>query len=617
MPKQSLPIPLIGRGEQSAAAPGSFGPGEAALLENAVLSGPGQVSQVPDWRLSYQGTNDIGTPPATTGGKAQAVCGIFPFAQPCAGTPGGGILFTFHRGDQRIYLEHVGEAGQLLRRLAAWPWTLTNPPQITGFEWFGTFVAVPYGREAAAARQGLGIYDPVAGTFTVPAIEIITGGAGAAAMRFRGISKHRTMVLAWGYRSENTGHVDAPDFLRWTSPAGVSADLSLTATWQSGGTDDFSPGGAIIGTPGQPIVACGQSGLVSVVAKETEVFALEGETGGELYLGRRLGDHGPKSTVSLVSYRDGAAWMHERVGPVVSVNGGPLQILGTNRLLRRLLTYIDYGNAVGAHIASQTLVVWGLRRQRTLLGDPITAYWPDELFCWDYQKDELFVRRPPGPFFAVGTLNGKGEVLVGPTGAPSGLAITDVLASGATATWVNGDTSVDVQTVLEYRRTIDATWTSISGIGSGQGSYGIASLQADTDYEARLKHVKNGQESAYSSTVGFHTATAPTVGAPVSLVAEPGGGRVDTKGIQYYTAMLTLGRGDIRGQSEFWESTSPSFSGASLIATVDIETVTHAVERTQGSVRYFWVRHRKGTAVSAETPLAPNPLTFTSALEAV
>ena len=595
----SIPIPLLG-GEASAAAPMEFGPGELERLEDVLVSGPGELAQVPDWRLAATCQN-------LTPVENHAVCGIFPFAtQGGASAASAGVAFSFNATDQKVYLHQLGEDGSILRTFTAYSsFTATEPPQMTGFEYFGKFIFCGYAREAAASRAGLGVFDPTgAGSISNPTIEVVAGGTAAAKLRFRGIGKHRGgTAYGWGYREE--ADVDRPEFFRY---AGYTlADLTATASWQDGGTADTSPGGFIAGTPGLPIVACAESGPYTIIGKERELFALDGDYGSQFYV-RQIGKgHGPVSTAGMVAITGAAVWM-SREGPAISRNGGIPELLGTDRLTRRFATYYDLKRCSATHFAAQNLVLFLLKRRADLSGTGLTEQWPRQILAWDYARNKFLVWRPPTTCFSIGVIAGPELSLNGPTGAPTIGVTTAIGTTDALAHWTAGDATA--QTYLEYRITA-GTWTVLGPIAAGLTSYHLTGLTAATGYQVRARHYKNGIYSAYSSTDSFST-TASAVGTPTAFTAawqsqsHYGGKVYDT-----YRLSWTPGESAPDAHTELWSSTTATFASASRVYDLPVATVSQDDTQLAATSLYWWVRHRLADgSVGTEVALTGTPLVY-------
>jgi hypothetical protein len=511
---ETVDIPLTGGGEQSAAAPGEFGPGEAWRLENGWVVGKGIVAQVGDWRLASTCTDQVGTP-MPAGVECCAVLGVFPFSQ-VGGLGGsatsGGVAFALQDSADKIILYHLNEDGKILRAIDTFAqvgtWTLSNPPQITGFEMKGRFYFCWNGRETAAtSRKGLAYYDPSgAGSIVKPTFNI--EGAGASALLFKGISLHQGgTILGWGY--DKVGSADAPHLVRYCKYGDPDTFIAAASD------DDITAGKFPVGTLSIPVIGCAQSGQYTVIGKEREIFALDGNYSSQFNL-RPIGNsHGPVSTTGIVSIGDAAVWMAED-GPVVSRNGGNVEQIGVDKILRRFLTYFDLTYACAAHDSTRNRVGWLLKRQYAIDGTTISKNWGDEILFWDYQRDLFYVERTPETCFSIGTLKGTGQIL-GPSAAPSGAAASSITADAAVITWMNGDTFPGVTTTLEYRVNGDPTWIVASpAIGSGTTSFLLTGLLGGTTYDIRLTHHRNGLSSASATSVALFVTG---VHAPFNLQA--------------------------------------------------------------------------------------------------
>lgn len=508
-------LPLVGAGEQSAAATGEFGHGEAWRLENGIIVGRGIVAQVADWWLGGTCRNGPGT--AGTGTENNAVCGIFPFAQSGNLSPhiSGGVAFSFNAVDQKIYLHHLREDAVIIRTTdtsaALGTWTSGHPPQITGFEMQGRFYFCWDGREVAGSRKGLAYYNPTANTI-VP-ITAALDGAASDNLRFRGISLHQGgTILGWGYGDGTTA--DAPHQIRYNK-------YTDPGTWVAAATDgDITAGKFPVGTNGVPIIGCAQSGRYTIIGKEREIFALDGNFSSQFNLLPIGNAHGPCSGTSMVSIGHAAVWISED-GPAISENGGSVQQLGIDRLLRRWLTYTDLTWVHGVHDTIRNRVGWVMKRQSDYDGVPLARAWADEILWWDYQRDEFYIENSPSnPVFCIGIVKGPGQTVEGPTGAPSALAASAITTASATITWTNGESASGTSTKLEYKRSADSTWTTASStIGAGVTSYSLTGLFALTQYDVRLTHYKAAiASSTTTSATLFTTASASVVGTPSNLL---------------------------------------------------------------------------------------------------
>lgn len=497
-----VPFPNFQNGEDTGSAP--LATALANRIENGILTGNGVVEQVPDWRLGATCTDGAV--------ENDAVCGIFPFAtQGTASAPSAGLAFSFDASADKIWLHQLGEDGSILRTLQAYAgYVETAPPQMTGFEMFGKFYVVPYGREAAANRLGMGVYDPSANTFTVPTYDLSAGGAAAARLRFRGIAKHRgATILGWGYFNEEAGNIDQPQTVRYCK-------YGTPDTWVNDGTPTTASF-FNVGTLNLPVIAMAASGQYTVMGKETEIFVLDGDYSEQFYY-RQIGNaHGPCSTVGMCSTGPLAVWL-DREGYIgASENGGAIQLIATDRITRRRLSYFDRAvNCTAVHDSARTRVGWLLRRMNDLDGNPLTANWPDQIFWWDYERDAIHIQGTPTTCYVVGTIAGPGVTFAAPAGTPSSL-LAVATSSSVAFTWSNSGGDPSAQTSVEYRVNGAPTYIVAGLTAVGAVTFGVAGLAASTTFNWRLRYFKNGQYGSYVAGSNFTTAAASSVGTPTAL----------------------------------------------------------------------------------------------------
>jgi hypothetical protein len=603
----NTPLPPLGSGgEQPDAAPGQLEPARARVLRNALVIGPGAIAQAPDWIKGDTAKNLAGSPV-----EGHAVCGIFPFAQKGgASADSAGVAFSFNGDDNKVYLHQLGELVTILRTYEAIGAGVTNssaytealPPEITGFEMFGKFYAVPYARESAANRKGLLVFDPAgAGAVTVTKYALV--GGTAAVLRFRGISRHRgATILGWGYGSESD--VDEPHVL-WYSKYGAPD------TWVPDTTDQTS-GFINVGTLKIPIVACGMSGQYSIIGKESEIFALDGDFSAQFYY-RQIGvAHGPVSTVGLAEIGDAAVWMALK-GPAISVNGQPVELLSIDRIAKRFLSYMDLTTAWAAHDPDRQRVVWALRRKDDEDGTLVSESFLGELLWWDYVRHAFGVQGLPGQVFSVGLIRGPGQNLVGPTGVVSNLAASGVGKTIATITWTPGDSAPDVTFEVQFRVNGTSTWSAGGTTPPATYSRQLTGLTGSTHYDVRVRQIRNGQLSAFTTATDLFTTAA------TNLVPNPASPTVDDvncyivgpKHYCYVQARWTAFVGDDTRIAFYRHSTSTFINGTPY-ATADPLTgqVTGPQGELVGSTEYFWLRTESndGLVLGTEQQCAPFPL---------
>ncbi len=605
MPRKwiTTPLPIQGSGgEQPDAAPGLLEPGRARLLRNAIITGPGAIAQAPDW-LKGDVCKNLAGPV-----EGHAVCGIWPFAQQGgASAPSAGVALSFNGDADAVYLHQVGELVTILRTLVAYADTDTLPPQVTGFEMFGKFYFVPYAREVASARKGLFVFDPTgAGAITNPTF--VLGGGAAHVLGFRGISRHRgATILGWAYGTE--ADIDEAHILRYCR-------YGTPDTWVPD-TTDLTAGFINVGTLKVPIVACGMSGQYTIIGKETEIFALDGDFSAQFYV-RQIGKaNGPVSTVGLVELDDAAVWISIR-GPAMSQNGQPVELLAIDRVMRRFLSYMDLTSCWGAHDSERSRIVWGVRRKSDDDGVGVTNPYLTDLFWWDYERHAFGAQSLPSPIFSVGFVRGPGTNLQGPVGVVSAIVASGIQDTLATVSWTPGDASPDVTFEVQQRVNGTSPWVAAGTTLPGVASKQVTGLVAATLYDVQVRQVRNGQVSAYVQALAlFTTAAAPVLPTPAAAAVVETGETEVIKGKTYSQVQatwtpFTLPTARVRLYRQN-NSTFPGDGAWVAQAACTAGQLSDPQWQLLGDNTYYWLRTElvDGSGVGTEAPCTPFPLFIT------
>lgn len=589
----SVPTPLLTPGEDNAAAP--MNGGRAYRIENGLFTGQGNVVQVPDWRV-------IGT--CTDGANENdAVAYGFPFAtQGGASAASAGVAFSFDTSGNAIYLHQLGEDGSILRTLSAYAaYAESAPPQMTGFDMFGRAYFCEDGREAVASRKGMAYFDPTgAGAVTIPTFDV---GGGAAALRFKGITKHRgATILGWGYKDNTTP--DVPAFVRYCK-------YGDPTTWVPDGTPS-SAGGFNVGTPSLPVVACGPSGPYTIIGKSSEIFALDGDYEDQFSVQQIGTSHGPVSVNGITSNGPLCVWMSAQ-GPAYSLNGGPVQLLAHPRVLRRMGTYLDLSYVCAAHDAENTRFLFLMRRGTDLAGTGLTDLWGTQLLCWDYERDAISVHDTPTTCFCVFPIQGPGITFAAPSGSPSSLA-DSVTSTSATLTWSHAGGDPSAQVSVEYRLSGVGSYTVAGPTAVGAVEWLLSGLTASTAYDWRLRYFKNSQYGAYTAVETFTTDAASACGTPGSPFTGEVTNVYTYGGKTYSTVTFSWVQGEFASgaQTDLFENTINDFTTATSVASMSANTTGTSMDKQQSVTGYYyWVRHRlaDGT-VGTELACASNPIVY-------
>lgn len=582
-------------GEDTASAPGQSP--RPQRLENVVPVGQGYYEQVADWRSTATCENGSAT-------ENNAVCGIFAFAtQGGASAPSAGVAFSFNVVDQAIYLHQLGEDGSILRTLTAYSgYTQAQPPQMTGVEMFGKFYFCEDGREAAADRLGMGVFDPTStGTITIPTYDL---GGGANPLQFKGIAKFGGLLCGWGYESKTTP--DAPHLLtycKYTDPTTWVPDTTST-----------SAGQVVVGTLNLPIVACATSGPYLILGKATEVFRLTGDYSANLGY-TQIGTIGPVSTTGIVSNGDSAYWVAGR-GPMVSTSGGLVTSLGVDRLTRRWATFFDLTRTVLCHDPDRTRIGMLLRRQTDLAGTPQTAAWPDWILWYDYIRDAFYNHQAPTTCAAFGVISGPSVATGGPIGTPQSLTTTGITNTSAVLSWVHtggGDPTAFIS--IEYKLSSASTWTVVGPAAPGTVTYTITGLIRVTAYDWRLRYFKNGQYGSYTSTQSFTTTSTGIVNDPTNFRWRVSSSST-VGGKTYITITFSWVTDASAGSWALFENTANDAATAARVSSgAASATSTSLTKLLSTTPYYYWIQATSpdGGITSHQVLVTPIPVTYNEA----
>ena len=669
-------------GEQSSAAYDAFEPSEVELLHNGLITGRGLIEQAPDLLVADTLTNPATTELDAVCGIFPFVQ-QWDMDNANAGVTFGvdldNDIIYLHMLDEDHTLNEIGATDFIVQ--VANDWTIATPPQITAFEMENKFFFCPYGKEAASSRLGMTYFDPAgivdlvsssnatptvittadahgfttgdriaifghaiatvnvmaAITVTAPTTFTMTGvastGSGAtgkvyvrrpvfdmddsgatyAAARFRGIVRHRGgTILGWGYRYETDP--DRGAFIRYCK-------YNEPLTWEIGAdVDDIRAGAFIAGTSGLEVVACASSGQYTIIGKESEVFALDGDYGSQFYL-RKIGSaHGPVSTTGMVEITDAAVWMSSS-GPAISERGGRVQLLGSDKLRRTLRRYIDLGNTWGAHDATRSRVVWTMRRQLDVDRDiPTPAadnVYAREILVWDYDNNAWYTQLLPKMTWSVGVTRGVGLTISGPDGVLAINAATAIGQNQFTINFTPNDTAPGVTYEFQQRVNATTTWSNAGTVYVPGTTLTVTGLTADTAYDVRGKQVLNGRSSAWDTETGPYATTDAATVAPndptgVDVLGQiPLGVGIGTP--QIIEVGWTPVYGD--GSSALLYVSTANVAANSTEARsgyADQGALQDGTERDVGDILYYWVRfYTVVGGYSAYVAATSNPYTVT------
>lgn len=190
----------------------------------------------------------------------------------------------------------------------------------------------------------------------------------------------------------------------------------------------------------------------------------------------------------------------------------------------------------------------------------------------------------------------------GPSAAPTTPASTSsVGTSTATANWTNGDSSAE--TVIEYKAQSLSTYTVAATLAAGIVTYTFSGLSSGTAYHWRVRHLKNGQYSAYygpAAATEFTTSGSGGGGGGGTLVAPTGcsiaqtGGSLEPNSLR--VNWINSGESGVSTEVEMEENTSGTYT---LVYTAAEGVSSYATTGVAGTTYRARVRHVKSGATSS------------------
>jgi hypothetical protein len=311
-----------------------------------------------------------------------------------------------------------------------------------------------------------------------------------------------------------SGTVGRSEVLRFSRPGLIAEDSGsgLATEPREWWPDDYRP----IGKRGYRITALSHAGLSLMVFKERESYAF-------------YGFDAQSWQVRQVSASLGC------VGPLAAASVGPLCYFWSERGPARTdgQSVEDLSEPVRQHVLDAKLA-----------DTHVTVWSPDDglvYFCYPDGQDtyptrylayhtELnrFVGEGKFPFPVRCAASIPNTVEPGPAAAPSNLVATATGFDTVSLSWTKGDTSIEATTRVE-RDTVEIATVA------GGSSYTDTGRSQATTYAYRVRHERNAQFSAYSSTASVRTPLQPPTGFSAQSV---------TTGVQL-SFTLTLGGVDV------------------------------------------------------------------------
>lgn len=518
-------------------------------------------------------------------GSGDAIVGDVIAVHPYNGyTATAAILLSWDSGTSTVRLYRI--SGNVVRTyvgtLAGWAGVSTRPVVFLATVARVVFI-VDEGK-----NEGLTCYDPndVLGSGSAlfqPTFDF-NDDAAFVALKARLVIEHLNHLWVFGYGDE-----DSPD----RGEIGRFSYLGLIA--DTHGLGDAGVGGATgsvglfdredavpIGTRGVPIISAAVAGGRLVVASEQAAGFIYGS-------GHRTWGYQPLDPKrgSLVSRgmceADGYAFWASPLG--FCKFGGGSRITPIERLVHPRLEDIH----IPTMFAVPNEVEHQIRWYHALKSDTNTT--PNRFIAYDYLHDGWVEETLGIRAFCGGQLRPAGTE--SPTAAPTSQAASDITNNSVRANWLNGDTSPGVKTEIQLD-TVNtfnsANLRTITDLLSGVDRFDFGSLTANTAYFYRVRHIRNGVASSYSSTQTFTTLTAAAVATPQNFAASTN--PVWSEKFQRWDpgVILTFDLGQIGVRTHLYRSTVNGFtaSSANEIHLTDVNEASYQDNAVTAGVPYYY-----------------------------
>jgi hypothetical protein len=161
------------------------------------------------------------------------------------------------------------------------------------------------------------------------------------------------------------------------------------------------------------------------------------------------------------------------------------------------------------------------------------------------------------------------------------------------------------------------TWTLLVTLNANPGptaSMTATGLASSTAYDARVRHVKNGQFSSFSTNTGpYFTTTTPVAMAPTGVAVSSSGPPASRTAS---TGLLTWTVTESGSKTEVWLK-GPGDSSFGLLATSPVGATSYTIGPVSTTGTYnFEVRATKAgyTASSFDGPVSATLFTYSGAV---
>lgn len=387
-------------------------------------------------------------------------------------------------------------------------------------------------------------------------------GAGAAqVIRPYAIEEYNGVLFLAGYGSEDAGDADRPELLRH-SFLGRAPDA----------VDGFDPAAwEIVGAKGDRITAARKGRGLLLVAKANEFYRVSGFPralpGWQFALDpvhntQGLGIVNPHCLVYVEPYWYGLG----RSGALRSDGFNLETLMGPRQRAWRSMNQI--GNGWVAYHPERHVILFGLHPAEAVAGRSATYPWT--VWVWDIERSVWAPDWKPGIdlFMSAAVVT---ETAQGPGAPPTGASTTNITTGSWRANWTNGDATASTE-YWEQDVTAGGTWILKAVLDPGVTFYDVTPRNDHTHYAWRVRHVKAGVHSSFTTNQTAQTLILPPTLSFLSCTGFAGTANMRWQTLARGTTTLTVQKSPAGMGS--W-TTIHTYLGDSQGATHDtVETTT-------------------------------------------
>jgi hypothetical protein len=319
------------------------------------------------------------------------------------------------------------------------------------------------------------------------------------------LETYNNVLFVAGYGDESAGNADRPEYLRH-SFLGIAPSNSLALGDISDGFDKNAFN--IIGAKGQRITAMKQGRGILLVAKANELYRISGA--GRAYPGWQYATEMLMNTSGFGCANPNALCFAEGFWYGIGAAGmfrtdGFLRVEPMTGPRKADFLALDFlANAFCFYVPDRRGVLFGVHPQGTT-----PAQYPYEFWFWDTERERWqpdWILATPTAFFHGANI--PTTSVNGPTAPPNTPSTTNVTTTGYTAHWVNGDPNAQTEF---WQLDTTNTWVLNSTQAAAINSVAITGNLSHAQYQWRVRHVKNGLYSAYTTALIVQELIAPPV----------------------------------------------------------------------------------------------------------